>query len=187
MKKQKFKKIRGKNKILKNIEDWKQINLFFNKELLQQYNYMTSKWIVRLWSDLLSTKCPYPEPNDEFREKIIEGLTKIYKTWKIELDKLQTDYYLKIWIFFPNFRESQVVCAINEKIDWYENLFFENDKKIEFPKNEFSNQSNELLKEFNWKQFDYESVFGDDEVGEENDFFSKKDYLQKIRNGLKVF
>ena len=42
MKKQKFKKIRGRNKILRNIEKWKQENLFFDKGLLLNYNYLNS-------------------------------------------------------------------------------------------------------------------------------------------------
>lgn len=177
MKKQKFKKIRGENKLLRNIEKWKKYNLFFDQELLKEYNYLTSKWMVRPWSDLLRTKYPYPEPNGEFREKIIESFIEIYKNWKTELDKLQVDYYLKIWIFFPNFRESQVVCAIGDKIDWYENVFLENDEKLDFPENEFSKETNELLSNFSWEHCSSEEVFDDNEVGEEDEYASKKDYL----------
>lgn len=178
MKKQKFKKVRGKNKILINIEKWKQENQFFNKELLLNYNYLNSKFRVRPWSDLVFTKYPYPEPNEEFREKIITSLVEIYNHWKIKLDKLNVDYYLKIWISFPNFRESQVVCGINERIDWYDNLFFDNNEKLEFPRDEFNNNSNVLLNEFDWENLSWEQVFDENEVGTEIEYTTKKDYLE---------
>jgi len=178
MKKQKFKKVRGRNKILRNIEKWKQENLFFDKELLLNYNYLNSKFRVRPWSDLVFTKYPYPEPDGEFREKIIESLVDIYNHWKIELEKLKMDYYLKIWIFYPNFRESQVACGINERIDWYDNLFFENEERLKFPINRFSNKSNLLLNEFDWENLSWEQVFDENEVGTEKEYTTKKDYLE---------
>lgn len=177
MKKQKFRKVRGKNKILRNIEKWKQENLFFDKELLLNFHYLNLKFRLRPWSDLVIKRHPYPEPNEKFREKIVESFIEIYNHWKTELDNLNVDYYLKIWIFFPNFRESQVVCAINERMDWYNNLFFENQEKLEFPHYQFSNKSNLLLNKLNWENKSWEQVFDENEVGNEKEYANKKDYL----------
>lgn len=80
--------------------------------------------------------------------------------------------------FFPNFRECQVACGINERIDWYDNLFFENKERLKFPINQFSNRSNILLNGFDWKNLAWEQVFDENEVGTEKEYTTKKDYLE---------
>lgn len=172
----KYKKIRGINRRLKAIKDWREKNLFFDKESLLSEDCLYLKFRVDPWSRLSLTNSDYPEPNHQFREMIIEAFSDIYDLWKEELDKLNLEYYLKIWIIFPHFRESQLVCAINDKIDWYNNVFAEGED-IVFPKHKFSEQSNKILNKYNWKHVVNINLLDEENyVGDEQDYVSLQDY-----------
>lgn len=186
MKKEKFKKIRGENRLLKSIENWESANLELDLDYLMKTNYDNVKFRVDPWSRLSFTKSEYPEPEGVFRQKVIESLLRIYKSWKNNLKDFNEDYYLKIWIFFPDFRNSSIVCAIKDRIDWYENLFFENDRELEFPWIEFDKESNDELSEFTWENFSEKLIHDDNFVGEEKDYVSKKDY-QILKKELEDF
>jgi hypothetical protein len=187
MENEKFKKIRGENRLLKSIENWKVLNEPLDINYLKNQKHDYVKFRVDPWSRILFTKINYPEPNGIFREKIIEGFVEIYKSWKTEIEKSDIEeYYLKLWIMFPNFRDSRLVCGINEKIDWYENLFFENEKELDFPNEKFEKNSNLLLSEFNWDNFSDKQIFDEDFVGTENEYRSKKNY-QKSKKEFEDF
>lgn len=70
------------------------------------------------------------------RKRIIELLFEIHDNWKIELDKLNKPYYLAIWLCEPQIISSDVVCAIDERINMYSNDWFDKSEK-----------TNSLLKE----------------------------------------
>ncbi|WP_303818685.1 hypothetical protein [Actinobacillus minor] len=173
----KYKKIRGKARRLRAIEEWSSNNLIFDKETLLENKRLYVKFRVDPWSRLSLGNSMYPEPDNEYREKFIEGLVNIYDLWKSNLDKLNIDYYLKIWIVFPNFRESQVVCAIGDKIEFYKNNFFE-ENKLDFPSKKFSKNSNSLLSHFKWEHYSHEELIDDDYVGDVNDYVDKQSYIK---------
>ena len=127
----KSKKIRGHKRIWKDIENWRLDNLDIDLAdyLLNCRNRCYSKIRVHPWSGLSLTKSITPQPNRKTKLKMIEGLLDIYENWKEQLDKLGQPYYLKIWFFEPRFSKSQVVCAIGDNIDFYENTFFKPDRK----------------------------------------------------------
>jgi hypothetical protein len=81
---------------------------------------------------------------------ILLGLIDIYNNWKVTLDNLGIDYYLKIWLFDPRFSKSQVVCAIGEDTDFYENTFFkpENNRQI---KSDNYGEIAPIINEFDWE------------------------------------
>ena len=95
----------------------------------------------------------------KLREIIIETLLKTYFEWKKELDKLNKEYYLAIWLYNPRMLKSEVVCAIDEKVTYYENeSFLASKKNSEFDLNQFGELSTELQK-FTWdKKIDLDSV-----------------------------
>jgi len=59
-------------------------------------------------------------------------LQKIYQSWQDSLEALQTPYYLQIWLFEELISDSQVVCAIEDYKDFYQNTFESVDEQ---PKN----------------------------------------------------
>ncbi|MFD0991663.1 hypothetical protein [Tenacibaculum geojense] len=95
----------------------------------------------------------------ELKKRIIETLIRTYLDWKTELDKLNKEYYLAIWFYNPRMLKSEVVCAIDEKIHYYENdAFLSAKKKSKLEVNQFGKLSTELEK-FNWdKRVDMDSI-----------------------------
>lgn len=181
----KYKKIRGKARRLKAINKWVSDNLNFDIERLLETKYLYVKFRVDPWSRLPMGNSVYPEPVQEYREKIIKGLVSIYDLWKFNLDKLNIDYYLKIWICFPNFRDSQIVCAIGDRIEFYKNNFFEENKLI-FPTKSFCNQSNLLLNQFKWIHCSHEEIIDDDYLGNVNDYVDENAY-KEVKNWFDTF
>ncbi len=62
-------------------------------------------------------------PPDWYRKLFIESLIDIYDNWHNLIKELNIEYYLKIWIYEPNFYNSQVVLAIGDRIPRYQKLF----------------------------------------------------------------
>lgn len=120
-------KIRGHFRRHKQIDKWRQENLALNFDLLEKYNREYAEIIVHPWCDISIIKSAIPNPTRKTKKLILTGLLDIHDSWKKQLDKLGQPYCLKIWLFEPRFSQSQVVCAIKDKIDYYENNFYKPD------------------------------------------------------------
>ena len=84
------------------------------------------------------------------RKSVFKVLLKIYDNWKIELEKLEKPYYLAIWIDESELMLSQIVCGIGERIEFYENKYFnEPYKDLELNLNQFGKLKTDL-QDFNW-------------------------------------
>ena len=149
-KKMRVKKIRGHKRRWKDIDYWVENNKNLNIEYLDHYQRDYCKILIHPWSSLTLTNSIFPEPRKITKKMILLGLIDIYNNWKQTLDNLGIDYYLKIWLFDPRFSKSQVVCAIGEDIDFYENTFFkpENNRQI---KSDNYGEIAPLINEFDWE------------------------------------
>lgn len=119
----KIQKIRGQKRRSKNIEDWIHANLIYNKSYFFKNHRDYCGVLVHPWCDISIINSTIPEPRRKNRRKIIAGLLDIYESWGTELDSLAKEYYLKIWLFEPYISKSQVVCAIDETLHFYDNTF----------------------------------------------------------------
>lgn len=137
--------IRQINKSISDSEH--KLNIDFLKEE-KYYNYEIEEW----YGEEFGIK-------GELRKKIIETLLKTYFEWKNELDKLNKEYYLAIWLYNPRMLKSEIVCAIDEKVNYYENeKFLASNKNSEFDLNQFGVLSPELQK-FTWdRKIDLDAV-----------------------------
>ena len=137
--------IRQINKSISDSEHKLNID-FLKKE--KYYNYAIEEW----YGEEFGIK-------GELRKKIIETLLKTYFEWKNELDKINKEYYLAIWLYNPRMLKSEIVCAIDEKVNYYENeSFLASNKNSEVDLNQFGVLSTELQK-FNWdRKIDLDSV-----------------------------
>lgn len=145
-----YKKIRGLKRKVAHIPKWIEGYLEFHQEHLNNYKYNKAKIYVDPWDNLNFTNSQIQEPKGKAKREILKGLEKIYDAWKIELEKLNKPYYLKIWIYEPRVSKSQVVCRIEDRIEdrieHYENLFI----KADFKPNK-SSFTNELIADFKWQ------------------------------------
>ena len=117
----------------------------------------------------------FPQPKKAFKRALINGLVEIYTSWQDQVKKLNKPYYLKIWLFEKDLKKSQVVCAIDYKIDFYSNTFEEiiNSKKA----NPFQN-INTKLNDFQWQMALDNLYIEDDIIQNKKEYSSEKDYLQ---------
>lgn len=122
----KLKKIRGHNRRQKQIDHWRVDNLSLDliDYLLNHRDRYYTKISVHPWSGLSLTNSVTPQPTGKTKQEMLNGLLDIYENWKTQLDEFGQAYYLKIWLFEPRFSQSQVVCAIGDSIDFYENTFY---------------------------------------------------------------
>lgn len=112
-----------------------------------------------------------------FKREFINGLVEIYTSWQDQLKKFNQPYYLKIWLFEKDLKKSQVVCAINSKIDFYENTFEKIDLKHSDKLFSFKN-INPNLNDFQWEMALDNLYVEDDIIQNKNEYSTEKDYLQ---------
>ena len=166
----KTRKIRGHRKKLLKISNWvnNSKNLDIDNLKERQRDYV--KFWVGPWGNLSLTNSCFPQPKGIARQKLLEGLLEIYQSWKQQLDNLEEDYYLKIWLYQPNLSHSQVVCAIGESKDFYINTFNKTDKEIKFNSSQYPIKLNSLKWESNLDEF----------VISQSDFEDDIQYLNKM-------
>ena len=173
----KQKKIRGHKRKWKDIERWRLDNLDLNLTdyLLNDRNRYYAKIRVHPWSGISLTNSITPQPTGKTKQKIIAGLLDIYEDWKMQLDKLGQPYYLKIWFFEPRFSQSQVVCAIGDSVDFYENTFFKPATTKTLNTDNYG-QLKSRLDNFIWDYHLDEDHFDNTEVSEPEMYASRQDY-----------
>ena len=119
-----MKKLRGHNRIFKKIEKWKHENLHLDIDALESYQRNYVKIYVSPFSDISIAGREIPSPKGKTKKLILESLFEIHNSWEEQLKNLEQPYYLAIWLYEPNFKNSQVVCAIGDYLDWYNVTFY---------------------------------------------------------------
>jgi len=171
------KKIRGHKRRQKQIDNWRLDNLSLDLTdyLLNQRDRYYAKIRVHPWSGLSLTNSVTPEPTGKTKQKILNGLLDIYEDWKKQLDKLGQPYYLKVWLFEPRFSQSQVVCAMGDNIDFYENTFYKPHTNKTIQLDNYGSLKTKLSK-LNWDYRLDEDHYDNTEVGEPEIYASRQDY-----------
>jgi hypothetical protein len=171
------KKIRGHKRRWKQIENWRidHLNLNLTDYLLSERDRYYAKIKVHPWSGLALTNSVTPQPTGKTKLKMLNGLLDIYEDWKGQLDKLGQPFYLKVWLFEPRFSQSQVVCAIGDNIDFYENTFFKPEKTLKLNTDDYGQLKNRL-DNFTWDYRLDEDYYDNTEVGEPQFYASKQDF-----------
>lgn len=173
------KKIRGHNRRYKDIEKWRNENtsLDIADYLLNKRDCYYAKIRVHPWSGLSQTNSSIPEPKRKTKQKILASLLDIYDDWKIQLDEIGQPYYLKIWLFEPRFSQSQVVCAVEDRIEYYESNFFKPDKEKTLPKSNHRSLQNRLSA-LHWEYYLDEDYYDSSDVCEPEDYATIQEYQE---------
>lgn len=170
-------KIRGQKRRSKEIDCWLHDNLMINERYFIENQRDYCEIIVHPWCDISIVNSTIPEPKGKNRMKIISGLLDIYESWKMELDSLGEDYYLKIWLYDPFISKSQVVCAIGEKLHFYDNTFHKKDTPKTFNVKNFGSLEERIM-QYQWESYVDELILEDDHLGEPDDYRNLKDYIE---------
>lgn len=178
----KLKKARGHKRRWNHIKNWRQDNLGLNLTdyLLNESDCCYVKIGVYPWNGLSLINSVTLEPKRKTKQKMLNGLLDIYEEWKRQLDNLGQPYYLKIWLFEPRFSHSQIVCAIADSIEFYENAFYipERDKKIQLGNYGILKIR---LSKLNWGYRLDEDHYDNTEVGEPDIYASEQDYNDSVK------
>jgi hypothetical protein len=168
-------KIRGHNRRRRQIEEWAQENLNVRFDLLESYGSDHIDITVHPYCDISVVKSIIPEPKGKTRLLILSGLIDIYNSWKIQLEKTGKPYYLKIWLFEPRFSKSQVVCAVGERIDFYNNTFEKPDCSQAINPDNYGKLKSKLAG-FSWENRLDVDYYDSHEVGSPDLYASVEDY-----------
>ena len=170
------KKVRGLRGKVKRIEWWKEQHLDLDLNRLEKYGKEYVKvWISPFYNLYTINKFEsgHKNPPNWFNRLILRSMIDIYKSWEIKLKETGQPYYLKIWLYDPNFVDSQIVAAIGDNINYYLNLF-EKDNNRQFPYEEYSISGIDL-KDFNWV------LYKDQYVVFESEHTDEPEYLNYIK------
>lgn len=171
----KQRKIRGNNRRQKNIESWRVENLNLRLDILDYYHFDHVDIVVHPWCDISTVNSKIPEPKGDTKILMLNGLIDIYHSWKKQLEGLGNPYYLKIWLFEPRFSRSQVVCALGDMINFYENSFYQPEIQKDFIHGNYGVLQNKL----SWFAWDYrldEDYYDNSEVGKPESYASIQEY-----------
>lgn len=176
----KLQKIRGQKRRSKQIKRWTNNNLPLNIPILSKYKKDHIDIIVHPWCDISIINSKIPEPKGKNKAEILSGLLDIYDSLKLELDSMGGDYYLKIWLYEPRFSKSQVVWAVEDKLNFYDNSFFKSDSEKGLKFSNYGPIANRLIG-YKWEAYIDEMILEEDHIGNPQDYISQKDYIETAK------
>jgi len=175
-------KIRGNSRLQKQVLGWIAGASFIDMNFLFENKYWYADLIVYPWCDISIIKSEIQEPKSATRNLIISALEEIYNNWKLQLDKLNEPYYLKIWLYEPRVSKSQVVCAIGERIEYYNNNFVS--VNVIRKKSDFCNK---LSSEFEWDSFEDSQIWSEEDLCSPIELYRNiEDYNESLRFLVKI-
>ena len=179
-----MKKIRGYKRRLRQIEIWKQDNLYLNMDYLKKEQREYVKFRIYPWTPIAMSIFHFPKPKGEVRRRIVESLIDIYENWREQLLETGEPFYLKIWLFESDIPYSQVVCAVGDKLHFYDQTFYKPEQTKIFQLENYRKLA-KRLSEYNWDFHFHEYVLFENDYKEENcktreEFLENKKYLEKM-------
>ena len=106
------KRIRGLKRHLRNHQQWATVQEPFNEARIRKLHYDYAHLGLSPWR--VNGKPPVA-----IRKLWVSRLVADYKEWHKQMAARYNEFYLAVWIFDPTFGESEVVVAIEEKMDGY--------------------------------------------------------------------
>lgn len=122
------------------------------------------------------------------RSLVIEQLLKVYAKWDAELVKLKVDYYLALWLHEPRILKSEVVCAIEDKVEYYQKeALLSSTESDEFNPSRYGKLA-EQLAQLNWTKkvdiepyYDWEMDWPKEKYHSEHEFYKDRRFLKKLK------
>ena len=143
-----------------------------------------AKLWIEPWANLFATE----EPRKGHRSEMLSALFDVYDGWHTQLTELAMPFYLKVWLFEPRFMNSQVVCAIGESCDFYQNTFDPAVSEVKIPLNRYFGMD-ERVAGFEWKTHLDEHLFFESDFdavqpdGSEGWHAHERKLLQRLKSG----
>lgn len=88
------------------IAHWRTEALPLDTDVLMQYEYTYTKIEVRPWLNKTGKNSTWAQPRHKLKRKILAALLDVYDSWEKQLQVISQPYYMKIWLFEPDFPRS---------------------------------------------------------------------------------
>lgn len=139
------KKIRGWKRHKRKIQNWRQNVIDLDMDYVRDNQRDYAKlWIHPFYS--LNRRNP---PN-WYNRLLLNEMIDVYLNWFEKMAKEKKDFYLKIWLYEPNFINSQIVVSYKDCINFYDETFDKNPTKKNFPIHKYKSLE-EKLSLFDWE------------------------------------
>lgn len=112
------KKVRGWKRRVRQLEQFRLAHRELDVEALRR----GGRHYVKIWLDPWRRLVPRNPPY-WYRRRIVAAFIDILDAWRERLEAAGEPYYLELWLFHPDFHDTQVVAAVGEQIDYYLMLF----------------------------------------------------------------
>lgn len=122
------KKIRGWPQYIRQLEDLEK-----SYGSLDDDELTSSGWSAyRLWVSPFSDLIKRNPPGWYFR-LYVDSMFRVMDQWEKDLQARGGDYYLAMWLFEPTQAMSQVVAAVDHRVDFYRDRFRDKTAPAKFP------------------------------------------------------
>jgi hypothetical protein len=155
------KKIRGWKRHKRKIDRWCQKSMELDLDYLRQHQRDYVKiWIHPFYS------LQRINPPIWYQRIVLESMIDIYLHWYHCMKIENEPFYLKIWLFIPDFISSQIVVAYRDYVSYYDSTFVRKESKKSFPHEWFS-PIREKLNLFDWEAHNDTIVYFHNDLAED--------------------
>ena len=139
------KKIRGWKRHKRKIENWRRnvIDLDMDYVRNNQRDY-AKLWIHPFYS------FNRRNPPNWYNRLLLNEMIDVYLNWFEKMAEEKESFYLKIWLYEPNFINSQIVVSYKDCINYYDRTFDKNPIKKNFPIHKYKSLEDKLSL-FDWE------------------------------------
>lgn len=111
-------KVRGWKRRIRQLERFRLAHRELDVEALR----LDGRHYVKIWLDPWSRLVPRNPPH-WFRRRIVAVFLDVLGAWRERLEAAGEPYYLELWLFHPDFHDTQVVAAMGDATAWYRTMF----------------------------------------------------------------
>jgi hypothetical protein len=139
------KKVRGWKRRIRQLEAFRLEHRELDVEALRH----GGRHYVKIWLDPWRRLVPRNPPY-WYRRRIVAAFIDILDAWRERLEAAGEPYYLELWLFHPDFYDTQVVAAVGEEIDYYIMVFYPAVDAPALPPAEYLDAAYDLSR-FHWR------------------------------------
>lgn len=173
----KKKKIRGWKRHKRKIVRWRKNVINLDMEYIRKYQRDYAKLWIHPFYSLVRTN-----PPNWYNCLLLSDMIDIYLNWHEKMDKETEDFYLKIWLFDPDFISSQIVVSYGDCINAYNDTFDKHTLIKTFPFHKFESLKDKLAL-FNWEAHIDAEKYSEEELIEDIESgFRTEAEVNAIRN-----